>query len=576
MTSPPRENPPKHKGERAVSRRSHLLPLLGGGFFVIAVIVALIGWAVLQGKADAHRIAVVTTANLAKILADNMNSIIRQSDLGIQSILDEVSEQQRAPQFDEKAILDTISLQDARQPDLLGLRVIGADGKLRYALNNILNKNSDFSQREEFKYMRDTPGSGLVVSPPLFGHATGEWLIGVARRITNPDGSFGGAVYGPIPIRTLMKAYAAIDIGNRGTITLFHTNFQTAARFPETTGPKNPIGTIAMSPGLHTVVESGVRTAQYEYTSPVDSVRRTGSILRIEGQPYYIVVGVAEDDYLVEWRRDSSRFMLFGGFMVGVVLLCMAILHRRILDWQRATAALGEKTALLTQSNTDLEQFAYVASHDLQTPLRTMVRYSQLLERRYAGRLDHEADDFIAFIVDSGKRMTLLITDLLQYSRIGSQTKPLQAVSADEALRQALFNMALDVKKSGAQITHSDLPQVMGEASQLVSLFQNLLENGLRYHAPDRKPQLSVTAERVSPDHWQFAVSDNGIGIAPQYFDKIFDIFQRLDPSIDTGGTGIGLTLCRRIVHRFGGTIWVDSTPGIGTTFCFTLRAAAA
>ena len=270
-----------------------------------------------------------------------------------------------------------------------------------------------------------------------------------------------------------------------------------------------------------------------------------------------------------EWVRWELRPWHKGnGDIGGIVFFSEMITARKI-----AEEALLEKSAMLAQSNTELEQFAYVASHDLQSPLRNIVSYAQLLEHRYKGKIDADADDFIRFIVDSGKRMTGLINDLLEYSRITGQSAA--PVSANEAVTLALGNLTLDLDKTGAEVTVGDLPQVIGEPSLLVSVFQNLLGNSLKYRAPDRTPQLSVTAEHVGSDRWRFAVADNGIGIETQYFDKIFEVFQRLNPKGEVEGTGIGLTLCRRIVHRFGGVIWVESAPGGGTTVFFTLRAAA-
>jgi len=273
-----------------------------------------------------------------------------------------------------------------------------------------------------------------------------------------------------------------------------------------------------------------------------------------------------------EWVRWELRPWHKGNREIGgVVFFSEMITARKI-----AEAALLEKTAMLAQSNTELEQFAYVASHDLQSPLRNIVSYAQLLTHRYKGKIDADADDFIGFIVDNGKRMTGLINDLLEYSRITGRSAELAPISANEAVALALANLAQDLDKVGADITIGDLPQVIAERSLLVSVFQNLLGNSLKYRAPDRPSQLSVTAERIGPDRWRFAVADNGIGIETQYFDKIFEVFQRLNPKGEVEGTGIGLTLCRRIVHRFGGIIWVESTPGCGTTVFFTLRDGSA
>ncbi len=253
-----------------------------------------------------------------------------------------------------------------------------------------------------------------------------------------------------------------------------------------------------------------------------------------------------------------------------------ATVFDNITERIEAQIAIQKKTELLTQSNTDLEQFAYVASHDLQTPLRNIVRYAQLLEKRYKHRISQDADDFIGFIVDGGKRMTALINDLLEFSRVSRQSEPPMPSSAGDAVATALINLKHDVKRTGARIRVGELPIVMADPTHLCSLFQNLIGNGIKYCASDRAPEISITAERVSFDCWRFAVADNGIGIEPQYHDKIFEIFQRLDPASNAEGTGIGLTLCRRIVHRLGGTIWLKSEPGTGTTFFFTLQDGSA
>lgn len=241
-------------------------------------------------------------------------------------------------------------------------------------------------------------------------------------------------------------------------------------------------------------------------------------------------------------------------------------------DAQRSLAAQAHN---LAQSNADLEQFAYVASHDLRTPLRNIVSYAQLLERRYKGHLGADANDFIDFIVENSKKMTLLISDLLEYSRVSRQAAPLEAVSVARVVHLAMGNLRPDLEGSGAEIRIGALPDVRAVETYLVSLFQNLIGNAVKYRSQERPLQIAIAAERISPDLWQFSLADNGIGIEPAYHDKIFEIFQRLDPAGDAEGTGIGLTLCRRIVHRFGGTIWVESEPGRGSTFCFTLRDAS-
>jgi len=556
----------------ADGHRPHLPALLGGGGLVIAVIVLLTGWAIIQGKADARRVAEITTANLSQTLADNFNSAVGQIDLSMLAILDEVGRQQRAGGWDDAAISVTLGRMDQRNPNSLGFRIYNADGTFRAGVSNVGNRSGDISTRADFVRMRDDPSTGLLASPPLFGSVVRQWVVAFGRRIPNPDGSFGGVIYGSIPLAAIEKEFSRVDMGPGGTVALYHDSFRLAARIPKAKGQDDLLGTVAISDALRAIIASKAENAHYEYRSVVDGVCRLAHVRRIPGQPYYILVGQSEDYYLADWRHHRDQFLAFAGLMVALVLVAMVIIHRRIVVWRHVTESLAEKTKLLGQSNADLEQFAYVASHDLRTPLRNIVSYAQLLERRYKGNFDADADDFIGFIVDSGKRMTELITDLLAYSRVANPSQPLQSLSANEAVAEALANLTLDIQETQAEITVGTLPKVAAEHSQLVSLFQNLIGNALKYRAPDRKAQISVTAEWIGGDRWRFAVSDNGIGIEPQYFDKVFEIFQRLYPAGDAEGTGIGLTLCRRIVNRFGGTIWVESRPGEGTTMLFTLR----
>ncbi|MCB4791522.1 MAG: HAMP domain-containing protein [Elusimicrobia bacterium] len=223
----------------------------------------------------------------------------------------------------------------------------------------------------------------------------------------------------------------------------------------------------------------------------------------------------------------------------------------------------------LKRSNENLEQFAYVASHDLQEPLRMMASYSELLERRYKNKLDADADEFIAYIVNGAKRMQKLINDLLAYSRIGRGEKTYVEIDTESVLERVLEIMAKTIQESKAVITHDKLPVVFGNESNFIQLFQNLIGNAIKFRGED-SPQIHVAAKK-EPGEWLFSVKDNGIGIEPQYKDRIFLIFQRLHGRDKYPGTGIGLSICKKIVETEGGRIWLDSEQGKGTTFYFTV-----
>ncbi len=234
-----------------------------------------------------------------------------------------------------------------------------------------------------------------------------------------------------------------------------------------------------------------------------------------------------------------------------------------------AEQELAAKAQELARSNADLERFAYVASHDLQEPLRMVASYTQLLARRYQGKLD--ADEFIGFAVDGANRMQQLIQDLLSYSRLTSKGKALEVTESQTACNNALANLRQSIEDSGAVVTVESLPAVLADATQLSQLFQNLIGNSIKYNS--RRPEIHVAASAAG-NEWVFSIKDNGIGIEPHYFERIFQMFQRLHTRKEYSGTGMGLAICRKIVERHGGRIWVESQPEQESTFWFTLPRA--
>ena len=245
----------------------------------------------------------------------------------------------------------------------------------------------------------------------------------------------------------------------------------------------------------------------------------------------------------------------------------------RTAELEARTRELERRSVELQRSNADLTQFAYVASHDLQEPLRMVGSYMGLLARRYEGKLDATADRYIHFAIDGANRMQALIQDLLTYSRAGTQSLDKRPVSSEQVLRAALTNLDLAIKESSAIIRYADLPVVEADETKLLQVLQNLIGNAVKFRKPDIAPEISVTAQRSNGD-WLFSVADNGIGFDPRYCDRIFQVFQRLHGVGKYPGNGIGLAICRRIIEHHGGKLWAESQPDIGSTFFFTIPAA--
>ncbi|WP_404790478.1 PAS domain S-box protein [Altericista sp. CCNU0014] len=245
-----------------------------------------------------------------------------------------------------------------------------------------------------------------------------------------------------------------------------------------------------------------------------------------------------------------------------------------ITERKKAEVELQQQKQDLARSNDELQQFAYVASHDLQEPLRMVTSYLELLERRYKGQLDPKADRFIAYAVDGATRMQILINDLLGYSRVGSRGQSFGRVDCAAILKNVLRNLQVAISENNAIVTHDPLPEVNADATQLTQLFQNLIGNAIKFRGED-PPRIQIGVNR-SNGKWLFSVCDNGIGIESQYISRIFVIFQRLHSRADYPGTGMGLAICKKIVERHGGKLWVESLPGEGSTFYFTLSDAGA
>lgn len=659
--------------------------LLGGGF-IIAVIVLLTSWAILNGRDDAHRTAEVANSNFSQALADNFNSVINQIDFGLLAVLDELSRQRQLGALDGDAIATSLARQDERHPEALGYQIFGSDGRLLYGVKNVGNSDADISQRDEFKYLRDHGDSGLLVSPPLMDMAAQQWAIVLERRITNADGSFGGVVSASIAPPELQKIFASLRIGASGVALLAHRNHKIAAWVPVPPGIKDPIGTEGISEKLRALIDSGVQEAQYDAASPVDGVNRAVHVRKIAGQSYYILVALAAEDYLSGWRHDSAQLLIFGAFMVGLTLAGMVTAHRRNLERGRAERIVErEKLRLLTvlktasdgihimdsegvlieandaflnmlgydgsvigrlrvadwdvghswgelgtcpdgsvvrqdheifetrhlcrggsvidveissrrievdgkkfvyaasrditerkamelalkQSNAELEQFAYVASHDLRQPLRMVTNYLGLMEKRLGPQISEDLKAYFGFAVAGAKRMDQLIADLLQYSQTGRSPES-GPVSLGQIVKDARQNLLVMIEESGAKITVQEpMPTIMGNPGETVRLFQNLICNAIKYRSPDRPPEVEIGWRRQDHDYLVW-IKDNGMGIAPEDRDRVFQIFQRLVPRDACEGSGIGLAVCKKIVEGCGGNIWIESQVDAGSTFFMT------
>jgi signal transduction histidine kinase len=323
-----------------------------------------------------------------------------------------------------------------------------------------------------------------------------------------------------------------------------------------------------------------IRTATYDvviadYNLPKWRGMEAVDILRRENLevPLIVVTGYLGEEKAVECIKQGATDCVLKDRLARLPSsVRRALEEKRLRDLRRKSEReLASKVAELARSNEELEQFAYVASHDLQEPLRMIASYTQLLSERYRGKLDEQADKYIAYSVDGAVRMQALIHDLLKFSRVGKAEIELSITDCSAVVEQAVQNLRAAIEQSGAVVNWNDLPAIMADRSQLTQVFQNLIANAVKFHASD-KPVIQIDAQRK--DHeWVVTVSDNGIGIPEENWKDVFIIFRRLNGRSEYPGNGIGLSICKKIIERHGGRIWIEAQPKPGCCFRFSLAA---
>jgi signal transduction histidine kinase len=407
-------------------------------------------------------------------------------------------------------------------------------------------------------------------------------VVGFSAPISGPQGEFRGVVTSQVPLeslRTILAQEATLQHGeeahdwlvlDRQGAVMIEKDQPTGL---DSTLPMMDLSSIRRAAGKRD--ESGfVEELHQRRQIPVMTGYATaGGYSKFPGFDWTVLVRLDRDRAYAPINRRVWAIVSVGLLLVmplagfGIWASWRLIREQRILV--ASQQALKDSVDELSRSNSDLQQFAYVASHDLQEPLRMVASYVQLLARRYRGKLDSDADEFIAYAVDGAKRMQHLINDLLAYSRVTSQGQVFDPVDCNGVLEEVLNNLRVAVEESRAVVTHDPLPTVMADERQLGQLFQNLIGNAIKFHDAE-PPNVHLSAEQRSGD-WLFSVRDSGIGMDPQYAERIFVIFQRLHDREKYPGTGIGLAICKKIVERHGGHIWVVSQTGQGATFYFTL-----
>jgi signal transduction histidine kinase len=509
------------------------------------------------------------TRDYVRLLEEHSKRTIDSADLLVLRLIDRIIAQGRLPQpsdYDTERRLMAAMANASPQTETLYL--VDPSGKLFLASRPIPPSAIDASQRDYFQAIKNGHENlfvGKVVRDPF----TTNFTFPVARRILDSQGHFLGIAVATIPNLYFKEFYHNLAVGSSPAMGVYKLDGSILVREP-ILKDDDVINKNMSSTQIYTryLPQSSIGT--YHGISDYDDVQRVVSYRKIENPPLLVWMSIGESDALADWRWRAWRNVGIVFVTILVMLGLTWMVLRSVGHEEAARDDLERANDNLRRSNADLEQFAYIASHDLQEPLRQIGSYVQLLERRYKDKLDSDASTFINYTVEGVKRLQGLIHELLAYSSVGTRRSPFAETNLTDLARRAVLHLSGEIKNSGAEVLVENLPTLTVDAPQIEAVFQQLVSNGLRFQNKGTVPRLRIWAEEHKDD-WVLSVKDNGIGIDPQYFDRIFLIFKRLHSRADYPGDGIGLALCQRVVERHGGRIWVESEPGQGAIFRFSL-----
>ncbi|MCC7168161.1 MAG: hypothetical protein IT565_11390 [Rhodospirillales bacterium] len=481
-------------------------------------------------------------------------------------LLTDIAEDQATLAPEKEAEYDLfLQAQKRNFPEIRSLVVVNAEGRVTLTGNPNL-KGFDSSKRDYFvAHLDRPPGPNFYASRP-FKTSFGDLGIAFSVGIYDAEKRFQGTVVSGVDPKYFETVLAQVrPSGAQSTAALFNRHGEFIYRVPD---PERFFGTsVGAGAAFRRFNESNPTMSRNITLAASDGIRRL-FVLRAIGETQLVVsVSRIYDDVLAGWRRNIALRLLVFGLAAAVILGMTAIAHRRQRERQEMENRLRQSVDRLTSSNIELERFAYIASHDLREPVRTLVSFSQMLERKLGPDRPTEINDYLDFVVRAARRMDALVSDLLAYSRVNSDLDSFEPVHLDRVLADVRHDLGDAIGRTGATLEAQPLPLVKGVHMQLHQLFQNLISNALKFQKPGQPPQIVITASDEL-DRWRISLADNGIGIDPKYAKQIFVIFKRLHTEKAYPGTGVGLAICRRIMERHGGEIEVESEgEGRGSVF---------
>ncbi|HIJ63113.1 MAG TPA: hypothetical protein HPQ04_10525 [Rhodospirillaceae bacterium] len=566
------------------------LPVLGWrfGVFLLATVLAIDGmaawWAansLLASRREHENRAAILTQNTAKAIDQAIAASVEKIDLTLRFLVDDLEGQLAARgHVDPRRLKDLAERYQVRVPEVAVLVATDEAGRV-FRASDDKEPPINIGDRNHFLTHASNPNAGLTVSAPVVGRSTKVWQINFTRRYNHSDGSFAGIVSAVVTLSHFSTLLAAPDLGPHGIALLRYPDGGLLVRHPPVPDDSGQVGAKGYSPELAAAIASGERTVTYHSKQTADGTERTNTLRRIQGVPFFLVIGAGTEDYLADWLTERDNMILFGSAFCTMTALMAALIWRLVVrqaktgeDLTRSNSELVAALEALEQRNAEIARFTEVLAHHLQEPVRLQHAFAQRLQHLLPEPLPPELDRALGFIKSGALRQRALLRDVEHYLALAQQPSgAAQPCNVEEALAEACRQLRDRIAATGATIQFQDLPTVTIPPEHLVELFTEIIANALEYRRDDALPDIRVTGRIVNGEAL-IAVADNGIGIPEEFRRRAFGVFERVGPRTQADGTGIGLALAKRIVQAAKGSIWIETSEMGGTTVMWTLPLA--
>lgn len=558
-----------------------------GILLVDAFVIGLVAMVLMQDRQHAVENATTIARNYANTLEGNFVGFFRKIDVTLQTTADEVARQQANGGIKEKELNAFLARHDSRIPEARGLRVMDIQGNIRYAVSGVNTKGAYIGDRPYFIRVRDDPDAGLVFSEPVMGRASNVMVITLSRRIDSSKGAFAGEVNVAVGIDQFIRMFSVLEPGPKGSVSLWNKS-GLIARYAGGANQSPPGDRMKPSPDLQSFIESGKTEGTYHSRSVVDGVVRTFALRRIDGYPLYVAVGLAEEDYLSEWKKDALHIATLTGLFVLGSFALLWLLHS---IWRRQVAIteelargkeevrllnaelehrVAQRTAMLEAANEELEEFSYSISHDMRAPLRAIDGFSKILQEEYQERFDAEGKRLLKVVRNSVHQMGSQIDGLLLFLSLGKRQMKCGPIDMDKLALEVFAELQAKKPSCHMRLNAEGSPSAWGDREMIRQVLTNLLSNAVKFSSSDSETVVELSGTE-NGNETVYAIKDYGVGFDMQYADKLFKVFERVHPTGQYEGAGIGLAIVKRIVTRHGGRVWVESKVNKGTTIYFAL-----